>query len=314
MQALIEKVLTELQGAWRFRRHALAIAWGVCVIGWFVVLTIPETYQAAARVNVDTRTALRPLLQGIAVETDVEIQLNLLRQTLLGRANLEQVASQVGMDVTGRTPAELDALLTDLSSRIQIALEPPTIRDPRIPNTLYRIAYTDDNRQDALKVVDVLLNSFVEGTMGSERSGTASAQRFLREQLSDYDRRLGEAEQRLAEFKKKNVGLVPGDQGDYFSRMQAELREINRIEAALTVANGRRSELQRQLRGEAPFVPSQATPGQARPIWIRQGESRRRRRVSTTCCCASPIGIPTLSRPRKRCSSCANGRKKRWRP
>lgn len=255
MQALIEKLLTELQGAWRFRRYALGTVWGVCLIGWPVVLAIPDTFQSQARVNVDTRTALRPLLQGIAVDPDVESQLNLVRQTLLGRANLELVARQVGLDVTARTPAQRDALLTDLTSRIEIALEPATVRDPRIPNTLYRITYRDENRDEALKVVDVLLNSFVEGTMGSDRSGTASAQRFLRAQLVSYGDRLAEAEAKLAEFKKQNVGLVPGDQGDYFSRLQNEMREINRIESALGVAASRRTELQRQLRGEIPFVP-----------------------------------------------------------
>lgn len=262
MQVMIEKVLTELRGASRFRRYALGVAWGVCLIGWLVVLLIPEEFQSQARVNVDTRTALRPLLQGIAVDPDVESQLNLVRQTLLGRANLEKVASQVGLDMTAKTPAERDGLITDLSSRIEIALEPATIRDSRIPNTLYRITFRDQNRERALGVVDVLLNSFVEGTMGADRTGTASAQRFLREQLADYDRRLAEAETRLAAFKKKNVGLVPGAAGDYFSRLQTEMGEINRIEAQLGVASSRRSELQRQLRGEAPFVPpAEGGPG-----------------------------------------------------
>src|SRR5687768_17285807 len=200
MQALIEQVWNELRGAWRFRRYALAVAWGVCLLGWFVVYTIPDTYQASARVNVDTRTALRSVVDGLVVNVDVESQLNLVRQTLLGRANLEKVAQQVGLDVTARTGPEREALLNSIISRIEIALEPPMTRDPRIPNTLFRISFTDHDRQTALKVVDLLLNSFVEDTMGSDRSGTASAQRFLREQLTEYGRRLAESESQLAEF------------------------------------------------------------------------------------------------------------------
>ncbi|MDY6945963.1 MAG: XrtA system polysaccharide chain length determinant [Pseudomonadota bacterium] len=255
MQALIEKVLNELRGAWRFRRYALATAWGVCLIGWFVVYTIPDTYQSSARVNVDTRTALSIVVDGLVVKPDVEAQLNLVRQTLLGRANLEKVAQQVGLDVTAKTGPERQALLTSIISRIEIALEPPMVRDPRIPNTLFRISFSDSNRETALKVVDVLLNSFVEDTIGSDRTGTASAQRFLRDQLADYGRRLAEAESSLANFKKKNVGLVPGDEGGYFQRLTTEMQEVKRLQAALIVANSRRTELQRQLRGEAPYVP-----------------------------------------------------------
>jgi polysaccharide chain length determinant protein (PEP-CTERM system associated) len=261
MQALIEQVLNELRGAWRFRRYALAVAWAVCLFGWVVVLAIPDTYQSSARVNVDTRTALGSVVDGLVVKVDVEAQLNLVRQTLLGRANLEKVAQQVGLDVTARTGPEREALLNSIMSRIEIALEPPLTRDPRIPNTLFRITFTDHDRATALKVVDVLLNSFVEDTMGSDRNGTALAQRFLREQLNDYGRRLAEAESQLAEFKKKNVGLVPGDDGGYFERLTTEMQEVKRLQSALTMANSRRMELQRQLRGETPFVPPSDSGG-----------------------------------------------------
>jgi polysaccharide chain length determinant protein (PEP-CTERM system associated) len=258
MNQLVEKVRSELRDAWRFRRIALITAWSVCMLGWLVVYLLPDRYESYARVNVDTRTPLREQLEGFAVAQDVEMQLNLVRQQLLGRANLDKVATQVRLDATVVTPEQRDALINDISSRITITLEPPTIRDPRIPNTLYRLSYTDPNRDTALRVVDVLLNSFVEDTVGSKHTGSASAQRFLREQIADYDRRLAEAEQRLAEFKKKNFGLVPGEQGDHFSRLTSETQEVKRIEAAIGVATSRRNELQRQLRGETPFV---VTPG-----------------------------------------------------
>jgi polysaccharide chain length determinant protein (PEP-CTERM system associated) len=259
MQQVVDKVLSELRGTWRFRRYAIAVAWGVCVLGWFVVYALPDRYEAHARVNVDTRTVLREAVQGIAVEQNVEIQLNLVRQRLLGRANLDKVATKVGLDSGLVTPQQRDALITALSSRITLTLEPATVRDPRIPNTLFRITYADENRQHAQRVVDVLLNSFVEDTMGSEHSGTASAQRFLREQIADYDRRLADAEQRLAEFKKRNFGLVPGAEGNHFARLTTETQEVRRLEGAIGIASSRRHELQRQLRGETPFVIP--TPG-----------------------------------------------------
>jgi len=265
MQAIVDRLVTELRGAWRFRRHALVTAWGVCLLGWLIVFAIPDVYEAHARVNVDTRTPLRTVVQGLAVENDVESQLNAVRQALLGRPNLEKVAQKVGLDQSVTTPAEKDELLRELGSRIDISLEPTLNRDPRIPNTFYRISYTDNDRQVAFGVVDVLLNTFVESTMGAERTGTKSAQQFLRDQLHEYDARLAEAEERLAAFKKKNVGLVPGpNQGDFFSRLQAEIQEIKRLQGLIRVADNRRMELERQLRGETPFVPalSAATSGQ----------------------------------------------------
>ena len=60
------------------------------------------------------------------------------------------------------------------------------------------------------------MNSFVEDTLGTKRGGAESAQRFLQDQLKQYRERLVEAETALAEFKKKNVGMIPGEEGGYF--------------------------------------------------------------------------------------------------
>lgn len=261
MKEMIDKTMNELRGAWRFRRYALAVAWIFCLLGWFVVFALRDTYEARARVNVDTRTALTNVLDGQVIRQDFESQLNLIRQSLLGRSNLEYVADQVGIDLTAMTPAQRDSVLSGLSQRIEIALEPPATRDPRIPNTLYRIVVTDESRILALKVVDVLLNSFVEGSMRSDRTGTATAQKFLRDQIADYGKRLADAEATLAEFKKKNVGLVPGGQGDYFQRLTTQIQAAEDLQAQLGVATSRHAELQRQLRGESPFVPMSDSAG-----------------------------------------------------
>jgi polysaccharide chain length determinant protein (PEP-CTERM system associated) len=256
MKELFDKVMSEMRGAWRFRRYALGIAWVVCLGGWLLVIALPDTYQANARVNVDTRTPLGNVLDNQIIRSDVEAQLNLIRQTLLGRGNLERVAHDVGIDMTAMTPAQREGVLDSLTKRIEIVLEPPTTRDPRIPNTLFRISVLDGSRPLALSIVDVLLNSFVEDSMRGDRTGTVSAEKFLQEQIAEIGGRLAASEAALAAFKKKNIGLVPGEQGDYFQRLSAQIQGAEELRAQLSVATSRQAELQRQLRGESPFVPA----------------------------------------------------------
>ena len=100
---------------------------------------------------------------------------------------------------------------------------PPASRDAkRDQSSLYTITVEDSDRQKTLRVVQSLVNSFVEDTLGGKRTGSDTAQRFLRQQIAEYEQRLGDGREQLAEFKKNNIGLVPGAQGDYFSRLQAE--------------------------------------------------------------------------------------------
>jgi len=257
MNLMVEQVFDQLRGAWRFRRVAVLVAWGAAILGWLVVLAWPDSYAAQARVYVDTSTALRPLLQGITVEQDVESQLNLVRESLLGRPQLERVAREADLDLHAKTPEDRDGLIAGLRQGISIeAASPGGNREGRqTADSIYTISYRNSTREKALAVVRSLLNSLVEDTLGGKRSGADAAQKFLRDQIAEYEARLAAAEAALAEFKKRNVGLVPGAQGDYFARLQGEIDASKKARAALEVALRRRGELARQLNGETAFAP-----------------------------------------------------------
>jgi len=260
MQNIVDQVMDELRGTWRFRWVALAVAWGASIVGWLIVFTMPDMYEAKARVYVDTRTPLRPLLTGVAADQDVESQIVMVRQALLGGPNLERVAREADLLVRANTPEQRQGLIVSMAARIKIELEPPAVRDPRIPNTFYRITYQDRSRDKAIKVVDLLLNAFVEDTFGTKQGSAENAQAFLSDQLKQYRERLTVAENALAEFKRRNIGMVPGEAGGFFQRLDQQEANVQRVEQQLRVAVSRKTELERQLRGESPFVASAQVP------------------------------------------------------
>jgi polysaccharide chain length determinant protein (PEP-CTERM system associated) len=215
-------------------------------------------------VFVDPTTALRPVIQGIAVEQDLNAELNLVRQSLLSDVQLQKVMAATALGVLANSPLQKERVLQGLRERIEISVQsaaPPGPEQPtQNPSKIYTIRYLDSNRERALKVVEILLNSFMEGTLGGKRQGSHQAQKFLEDQIRDYERRLSEAEQQLAEFKKHNVGMVPGEQhGDYFSRLQAEMDAVKTAQTTLNAALIRREALQKQLHGEAPIAASGGT-------------------------------------------------------
>lgn len=252
MNTALENALSELRSAWRFRWSAVALAWVVCIVGWVGVLFIPDQYKASARVFVDTETALQPLLKGLALEPDVDNQLRLVRQALLSRPHLEQVARAIDLDAQATTPEQKDAMIDGLRRRIWITSD--ASRGYEGAGSLYEITFTDTKRETTLIVVDELVDTFVADTLSAKREGSETAQRFLEQQIADVERRLVEAENRLAEFKRENVGLVPGEQGDYFQRLQGMMEAVSKAEARLAIAMRRESELIRQLNSTSQYL------------------------------------------------------------
>src|SRR5271155_2382308 len=93
----IEHALDEMRGVWRFRWLGIAAAFTIAVVGWLVVFALPDRYQAEARVFVDTRAALKPALQGLTVDQNVDAQINFVRQALLEGPELENIAKETGV-------------------------------------------------------------------------------------------------------------------------------------------------------------------------------------------------------------------------
>lgn len=252
MQPLIIQILDEVRGTWRFRWIALAAAWAFCLVGWGYVFSLPDVYEASARVYVDSQTALGPLLRNLALDPNVESELSIVQKAMLSRPQLETVARKTDLDLRAKTPEQMDALIRSLQSRITVIND---MRGGRAnPDGLYRITFQDHSRQKTLEVVETLLNTFVEQTLGTKRTGQESAQRFLDDEIAKLELRLTDSESRLAEFKKKNVGSMPGEGGDYFARLQAEMGGESQLRQQLGLAETRRAELQRQMSGEDPFL------------------------------------------------------------
>jgi polysaccharide chain length determinant protein (PEP-CTERM system associated) len=261
MKELLEQIIEQIRGSWRFRRYALIAAWIVAVIGWIVLFILPDVYEAHSRVFVDTKTELKPVLQGIIIDQDVNAQLNLVRQSLLSAPELETLAQEVGLLDPRTVSAQQRArIINALRDRVEVTVTRASDSQDSDAGTIYAIQYKDTSRDRGLKVVDVLQTRLIENTLGGKRTGSENAQKFLERQIQDLEQRLRLAEDRLAEFKKRNVGLMPDEQGGYFNRLQTEIETVRTGQSALTIALSRREELQRQLRGEAPIAAATGLP------------------------------------------------------
>ncbi|HZF16082.1 MAG TPA: XrtA system polysaccharide chain length determinant [Steroidobacteraceae bacterium] len=263
---LISQVVVLIRGAARFRWHALAAAWALALIGWGIVFAMPDTYRARAKVYVDTESVLKPLLQGLAVGSDVSTQVNMMSTVMMSRPHLEKVAHDTDLYTRASTRKEFDSLIDDLARRIEL--------EAGTPKNTYTIAFADSDPAMAARVVQTLLKTFVEDSLGIKRADSNSAQQFLEQQIKEYEGRLRAAEERLADFKKQNVGLIPGQTGDYYTRMQTEMTNLATLRSSFQVASEKRTELVRQLAGEEPTFGLVTAPqrGTASALDVRIAE------------------------------------------
>lgn len=274
MDQAIENILEEARSAWRFRWPALGVSWLIALVGWSVVMILPDTYQAKTSVFVDTQTALSPLLQNLAVQQDVDAQLNFVRESLLGAPQLEPIAEATGLltPQEAADPRKELHVIEAMRDRITISMRSANDMDSaKNAGSIYTLAYKDGTRQRSLKIVASLLDTLVKDTLGGKSQGSEDAQKFLEVQIAEYEARLRTAENKLADFKKAHVDVMPNEQGGYFTRLQTEMDAVKTTETALAVAQSRREELNRQLKGESALSSTTATNATIGPQGVRSG-------------------------------------------
>jgi len=244
----------QVRGMWRFRRVGIVVAWAVALVLWAVVFIIPSTYEGTAKIFVDTGTTLSQATKGISLEDNVAEQIERVSAALLGTPQLRKVASDTSLLAGAVTPKEQQAVIDDLRQRINIIADlDPSNPTSHTPNQ-FTITYDDGNRLRAIQVVDRLLNEFVEDSLNDKSQGSQEAEQFLTQQIADYGRRLSVTEQQLADFKRSNSGMVPGESGDFFAGLQQEEHALTALQEALYVANRKRSALAAELKSGQEFA------------------------------------------------------------
>jgi polysaccharide chain length determinant protein (PEP-CTERM system associated) len=238
LQQTLIQILDYIKGVWIKKRYVIIFSWLICPIGFLYVASLPDVYSSKAQVFVDTRSVLQPLLRGLAIQTNPDQEIQMMAKTLLSRSNVEKIARESDLDITTASELEFETLVTKLSDEIKLS---STGRD-----NIYNISFSNELPSVAQRVVQETLDLFVEGALGNNRKDTDTAGRFLDEQISEYESRLTEAEQRLANFKRQYNDILPLA-GTYYSSLQNLNNELESTRLQIKQTQQQTDSLNKQI-------------------------------------------------------------------
>ena len=238
MQEQLYEILYYLKGALKYKWIAIIIAWLICLGGWLYVSAMPDKYTSQAKVHVETRTMLRPLLAGMAIESDVWALLRVMQQLMFTKSNLEQIIKLSDLDKAVKTPADQEKIIEGLRKDIHINGG---------ADDMFTIQYEAKNPDEAKNVVQAVLTVFSEQTQLSTIGNVDSAQRFIDEQIQEYEMRLRNGEKARENFKRANLGLLPGQGGDQIGQIQQMTAALEESKLKLKEALSKKEALKKQL-------------------------------------------------------------------
>ena len=183
MSGIYDEVRIALHAIWTRRWLALAVAWGVCVLGWLVVSQIPSRYDSTARVFVQMQTILPSGMDGVPQVAPMTV--DTIRTTLISAVNLEKVVR--GTDLANTVSSD-----RDVADRV--AALAPNIKIVSQQDNLFQITTSAATPKLARQITQKLIDLFVEQNLAGDRSKTTQSLTFLDPQLASRQKQLADAE------------------------------------------------------------------------------------------------------------------------
>ena len=249
MDEILRQSIIVLRGMWQYRWLGLATAWAVGVIGVAVVLLIPDKYEASARIYVNTASILKPLMRDITVQANDADRIAALSRLVISRPNVEKLVQTVALDAGTKSKAEFEAVVDSTTNLLKIASS---------GKDLYILSFRDVQPERAKRAVQNFASMFIESGQGGKSNDTDAAKKFVEEQIVIYEKKLQEAENRLKEFKLRNLGMTPGEGAGFFARMSETSTQLNQAQLLLREAENSRDAYRRGLASEETSAASSA--------------------------------------------------------
>ena len=226
MNSIYEEIRAAIFSVWHRRWLALAVAWGVCLLGWLVVATVPNSYQSKARIFVQLDDALAEQI-GIGL-SDRKRNIERVRQTLTSAVNLEKVVRSTRLGDGIDFPKKMELMILGLAKNVKVVSQQDNLFEILPPNCV--TARCRKRRTPSLRRTSCRNDRHLpRENMSGGRGEMTETLDFMNQQLADRQKQLEEAEQRRLAFEAQHPEMVQGGASG-LQRLETSRSELRGVE------------------------------------------------------------------------------------
>ncbi|MGB3796073.1 MAG: XrtA system polysaccharide chain length determinant [Alteraurantiacibacter sp.] len=258
MNQLLEELRAGAWAIWNRRWLALAIAWGICLLGWLVVALIPNTYESETRIFVQLDDVLAEQI-GIGAGSRAR-DIDRIRQTLVSSVNLEKIVRSTRIGDSVRSPTEMERAIEALTKDVEVVSVGENIFEISAKSGRSDLSDTQ-NAELAQVIAQRMIEIFRQENLGGARGEMQDSIEFLNQQLAQREGELEAAEERRLAFESANPDLIGGAQA-IANQLTATRAALRSVESDLAASQGALAALDGQIASTPRTI---ITPGSGGP-------------------------------------------------
>lgn len=225
------------------------IALGSLALG----IVLPKRYTSTTTILVEESNIIAPLMEGRAVPTGVAKRASIAREVAFSRRVMDEILRVGGWLAAHPDPLMQERLIDQITDRTHIS----TPRD-----NLIQISYTDSDPERSFEVTKRFADLVIEESLATKGRESRDAYEFINSQVSQYHRKLTEAEGKLEQYRQANPDARAGIETDVNARIGELRRLVETSRMELLDLKSQEGALQAQLSGESEVAMVQTRAGQ----------------------------------------------------
>ena len=236
----------------RRRIYLLTIVPGATLLAAFIAYSLTPSYRSSATILLESSSIPKEFVQ-TTISSYADEQIELVQRRVMTAERLEQIVQESDPypdrpDLTPREKASQIEADTDFQRVDPITLE------PKLKSNAFSIHYQNRNPEQAARVARRLAELFLDHNRKSRSEAAESAYAFLLAQARDTEKRMGEVDRRMAEFKQKYGAALPEAVGRNEASVERAERDLQNVESQIRLAEEKVALLEIQLSKLSPTL------------------------------------------------------------
>lgn len=231
----------------RYRAAAAALFTVLFLAVLYVALNWPKYYVSQAAIIKDVTNVIEPLLRGTAEVAEINKN-ETIRDLILSRRLMDRVMERRNPEIVNMSADQVEVEFLRLRRNLQVGFDSSN-------RNITKLSFMSADADDAYETLKAVVDVFVEDRMAQKQRVTYEAHNFISEQVVKYKRRLERAEEKLKDFRSRNIDASE----QVVKNRIAELTgEIQNLRLAIQESEEKIRTTQAQLAEESKSVTQRA--------------------------------------------------------
>ncbi|MCK9417926.1 MAG: Wzz/FepE/Etk N-terminal domain-containing protein [Nitrospirae bacterium] len=193
-----------LKRRYLFAMTAAFIITAVVIISYF----IPPVYEAKTVVSIEKSFLNDVLLKNIGGTQSIDDKATALSTIMKSRTLVLKVISDLGVDLQGKTEAEVEGLIKSTQDKTLITIE--FSKSGRKDVDFFTVSFQHRDPRFARDYVNNVVSKYIESNIGSKREESFGANRFLLDQINQHKEKVGKLDAEISVLKRDESIVLYG--------------------------------------------------------------------------------------------------------